>query len=162
MVHALCDTNGTNFSVHEADAHCVFRRANSWFALPALSVREVLFRPEIVAVPDSSKRVTGLCHLRSEFLAVVNLNGFLTEDAAEVCSEGQMIVVNGPEGPWALLVDEVKALLVLETTAVSDGHAPNNASEVVVARAVQGSDIVHVLDPDRLYFTSVGDRSGGE
>jgi chemotaxis signal transduction protein len=119
----------------------------------------VLFRPEIVAVPFSSEMITGLCHLRSEFLAVVNLDGLLSDDAAGYLSERKMIVVNGPEGPWALLVDEVDVLAVLETNAVSDPGRRGDIVNAVVARAVHGSHVVQVLDPDRLYDAAGRDRS---
>lgn len=154
MVDLLSGSHGTAANVVETQTHCVFRRAHSWFALPALSVREVLFRPEIVAVPFSGEMISGLCHLRSEFLAVVNLNGLLSEDAAGYSTEQQVIVVNGPEGPWALLVDEVDGLAALETTAVSTGAERDNSSGLVGARAVRGSDIVQVLEPDRLYYAA--------
>jgi chemotaxis signal transduction protein len=154
MVESRAGLVATAANLREGQEHCVFRRAHSWFALPALAVREVLFRTEIVAVPFSGDCITGLCHLRSEFLAAINLNGLLPEETSGYGAERQMIVVNGPEGPWALLVDEVDGLSNLETTSLSAGTEGGEEPGVVIARAVRGANVVQVLDPDRLYYAA--------
>ena len=63
----------------QAATHCVFRRSKSWLALPAIDVREVMLRPEIVFVPGTPDSFSGLVHVRSEFLPVLNLGSVLPE-----------------------------------------------------------------------------------
>jgi chemotaxis signal transduction protein len=62
--------------------HCVMRRGASWFAFPAEKVREVLFRPPLLAVPHSDPLLAGLCHVRSEFFPVLRLDALLVDDPA--------------------------------------------------------------------------------
>ena len=42
----------------------MFCCGSSWFALPALSIREVVERPDIVRVPNSSSALVGLCQFK--------------------------------------------------------------------------------------------------
>jgi len=58
--------------------HCVFRRGGHQLAVPATQVREVLPAPAMISLPRTPPVFTGLCHLRSEFIPVLNLDSFLT------------------------------------------------------------------------------------
>src|SRR5262245_47348796 len=95
------------FELQPGHTHCVFRRGASWFAVPALSVCEVMLRPAIVIVPNAQTPLVGLCHVRSEFLPVLNLSPLLGEHTSMLSGEPQMLVLASPEGNWGLLVDQV-------------------------------------------------------
>lgn len=127
--------------------HCVFRRGASWFALPAVAVREVLARPDMVRVPETPTTFEGLCHVRSEFIPVVNLE-CLTNDAAH--SEDRiMLILDDDEGPWGILVDEVATLCVLEISdAPESQHAEDHSA--VVGWATHGEILIHVLESARV------------
>src|SRR5687767_12227615 len=120
------------FDLQPGHTYCVFRRGTSWFALPAESVREVLFRPAIVAVPNSDSVLAGLCHVRSDFLPVLSLHALLSGDPSCRPPEPQMLIVTGADGTWALLVDQVAALTSLETSAAAEVGFDDSWSTTVV------------------------------
>ena len=131
--------------------HCVFRRGASWFALPAVAVREVLSRPAMVRVPEPPVTFEGLCHVRSEFIPVVNL-ACLTADA--VRSEDRiMLVLEDDDGPWGILVDEVTTLCVLEISDAPEAQHIGNHS-AVVGWATHGDILIHVLELARVRTTA--------
>ena len=104
-------------------------------------------RPEMVDVPGTPGSFVGLCHVRSEFIPVLNLESVLPErDQAE---DSVMLIVDDTDTPWAILVDEVTTLRALE---ISDAPAADilNTSCVVVGWATFGSNVVQVLDPSRI------------
>src|SRR5262245_31182062 len=138
------------FDLQPGHTHCVFRRGTSWFGLPALSVREVLSRPAVVLVPQARSPLTGLCHVRSEFLPVLNLGPLIGEDAAFLPSEAQMIVVVSVEGNWGLLVDQVAALTALETSVAPEGSSSAWLA-AVLGWATYRDQVVRVLEPSIYY-----------
>ena len=130
-----------------AATHCVFRRSRSWLALPAIDVREVMLCPEMVFVPGTPDSFSGLVHVRSEFLPVLNLGSVLPE--CEHSSEGVMLIVDDADGPWAMLVDEVTSLRGLE---ISDAPAADlfDATCIVVGWATLENAVIQILDPSRI------------
>ena len=92
--------------------HCVFRRGLSWLALPAIAVREALPRPDMVPVPGTPSTFAGLCHVRSEFIPVLNLDSVLSEHGSS--GDQIMLILDDADGPWAVLVDELSSLQSLE------------------------------------------------
>jgi chemotaxis signal transduction protein len=140
----------SGFDLQPGHTHCVFRRGTSWFALPALSVREVLSRPSIVIVPHARSPLTGLCHVRSEFLPVLNLGPLFGEEAAFLSTESQMVVIEAAEGNWGLLVDQVVALTSLETSVAPEGSS-NSWSAAVLGWATYRDQVVRVVEPGVYY-----------
>ncbi len=130
-----------------AATYCVFRRGSRWLALSTTAVREVMPRPEMVDVPGTPGSFVGLCHVRSEFIPVLNLASVLPE--CDQANDSIMLVIDDTDAPWAVLVDEVTTLRTLE---ISDAQAADilNTSCVVVGWAKFGSNVVQVLDPCRI------------
>ncbi len=127
--------------------HCVFRRASSWLALPAVIVREVIPRVEPVFVPGMPDAFAGLCHVRSEFVPVVNLSTVLPE--TEMARNEIMLVLDDMDGPWAVFVDEVTSLRALEVSDAPETDATETAS-VVIGWATDGDTVIQVLDQSRI------------
>jgi len=140
--------NGTRAALSMPTAtHCVFRRGSCWVALPATVVREAMPRPGMVFVPGTPIIFVGLCHVRSEFIPVLNLDSVLPDCGH---SDGNvMLVVDDTDGPWAVLVDEVTSLRALE---ISDAPVADilDTSCVVVGWATQGNNVIQVLDQSRI------------
>lgn len=127
--------------------HCVFRRGSCWLALPAIAVREAMPRQNMVFVPGTPNIFTGLCHVRSEFIPVLNLDSVLPD-----CDDSDgniMLVVDDTDGPWGVLVDEVTSLRALE---ISDAPVADvlDTSCVIVGWATHGSHVIQVLDQSRI------------
>lgn len=127
--------------------YCVFRSGTSWFALPAIAVREVMPRPDIIAVPGTPSSFSGLCHVRSEFIPVLNLKVILSEQGPS--SEAVMLIMDDADGPWSLLIDEAASLENLE---ISDAPEPEDSESMcfVSGWATSGHSVIQVLDAARL------------
>lgn len=132
------------------DKYCIACSGETWFAFPAVVVREVAVRPRVVQVPHSDRVLSGLCHLRNEFLPVLRASVLLgTSDAAG--SEERMIVMTGVDGPWGLLVDSVAALEPLEISYVREWESADAWSSSMIGTASYREQIVQVLDPEVLH-----------
>ena len=127
--------------------HCLFRRGSFWLALPALAVREAMPRPNMVFVPGTPPIFAGLCHVRSEFIPVLNLDSVLPE--CDHSDDEVMLVLDDTDGPWAVLVDEVTSLIALE---VSDAPVADvfDTACAVVGWAILGDKVIQVLDQSRI------------
>ena len=84
-------------SHQSCECYCVLRVGASWFALPALAVREVCPASEPVRLPDSPALLAGIVHLRNEFLAVLRLDDLAGEREGETQPERQLLVLSGPQ-----------------------------------------------------------------
>lgn len=138
------------------ERYCLFRSGTSWFAMPAVCVQEVSFRPDVMPVPSAAAVLAGLCHFRNEFLAVLSLRRLLPEIASSTTPESQIVVVQGSDGPWALLVDEVAALDTLDASCSLDSDNDDDWADVVTARATFREHSVRILDPDTFYRLAYG------
>ena len=127
--------------------HCVFRRGECWLALPALDVREAMPCPDLVFVPGTPRSISGLVHVRSEFIPVLNLGAVLPE--SDSSSEDIMLIVDDADGPWGVLVDEVTSLRSLE---VSDAPAADlfDPTCTIVGWATHENTVIQVLDSYRI------------
>ena len=154
----------SRLDLQTSDRYCVFQTGSSWFALPALSVREVSVRPKVDAVPRSDAVLAGICHIRNEFLPVVSLRALSGETDASATAEQQMLVIVGLDGPWGLLIDRAVALEPLETSFAADSELADGWPGALTGSASHGDEVVRVLDPDRLYrlVVNVLERSWNE
>jgi len=132
----------------------LFRSRGMLFALPASLVREVSFRPRIVALPCSAPILAGLCHFRNEFLPVFTLQPLIPGTSTPTAGDSQLIVLMGDEGPWAVLVDEVVSLEPLETAVTTDAAGEESVSDVLLGWATFRDHSVRVLDAETLYATA--------
>lgn len=132
------------------EKYCVFEVGTSTLAVLATAVREVALRPQIAPVPDSNRLLAGLCHLRNEFLPVVNLHD--VEMAFNSPSRGrQVIVITAGNGPWALVVDRVIGLVPLEVSLSSEASTTLGWTSSVMGSASHDDRIVQVLDANSLF-----------
>lgn len=138
------------------ERYCVFRSGSSWFALPAGIVQEVSFRPNVVPVAPAAPVLAGLCHFRNEFLAVLSLRDLLPDMSDQATFESQVVVIQGADGPWALLVDEVATLESLDLTSAAETVGEDDWSDVVMAWATFRDHAVRVLDADAFYRLAQG------
>ncbi len=161
--------------------HCVFRSGSSWQALPATSVREVMPRPDMISIPGTPATFVGMCHVRSEFIPVLNLSRLLadSEGAANWCFEtdhdrqdtretvptspavinGQiLLVLDDKDGIWAVLVDEVIALQRLDVSnAPEEDHL--NSLHAVAGWATADGVVIQILDQHRIRALAEHDLS---
>ena len=126
---------------------CVFRRGLSWLALPALAVQEVLPCPGMVFVPGTPAAFVGMCHVRSEFIPVLNLDSVLATKSHS--SDQIMLILDDVDGAWGILVDEVSSLQQLEVSDAPETSACDSES-VVIGWATSGDRVIQVLEQPRI------------
>lgn len=137
----------------ETDKYCVFHQGGSLFAVPATCVLEVAKDPGIVSVPGSDAVLAGLCHLRNEFLAVLDLRALAGENGenGQDLTEQQLLVISGSNGPWAVLVDRVSGLESLEVSLSQDIHSADDWSAAMIGSATLRNQVIRILEPFRVY-----------
>ena len=134
------------------DKYCIFRQSAHWYGLSALSVLEVAVAPDLVSIPNSDPVLAGLTHLRSEFLPVVQLPTLAHEPRTEDVGEQQLLVVDGVQGPWGLLVDHVAGLESLEVSPSHDMPIADDWAAASTGSATSNSRLIRVLDARRVFF----------
>jgi chemotaxis signal transduction protein len=133
------------------EKYCIFRRGESRFALPAFLVREITLAENMVPVPGTPKILAGLCHLRSEFVPVLNVPTLCPEDDAPAACGEQLLVLAGAQGRWGIVVDELETLEPLEVSVTADPRGDDTWSATVMGSSSYRDRVVHVLDPSALY-----------
>lgn len=128
------------------ERYCVFACHTTWLAIPAASVREVCPTPPLVRIPTATSLLAGLCHLRNEFLPVVQLESATTETG-----ESRMIVLCGSHGTWGLLTQQIGPLEYLEVSHVSSYGSDEIWSAAVLGSAFYRDRVVQIVEPSRLY-----------
>jgi chemotaxis signal transduction protein len=135
-----------------SEKYCVVRARGEGFAVPASAVREVLSDVTLVPLPHISSLLAGVCHVRSEFLPVIRLSALFDPTAADSQASNHVVIVQGHNGPWALLVDEALALTALEPSLSIEPPSGGDAGpDAVIGTATFGDRIVRVLDVSATY-----------
>lgn len=139
----------------ETDKYCVFHQCGSLFALPATCVLEVAEDPGVSSVPGSDSVLAGLCHLRNEFLPVLDLRALAGENGEDL-DQQQLLVISGSNGPWAVLVDRVMGLESLEVSISQDVHSADDWSAAMIGSATLRNQVIRILEPRRVYRLADG------
>jgi chemotaxis signal transduction protein len=126
-------------------SHCIFNSGEGWFALPTVNVRRVVGNPSVALIPRSHPILAGLCHAGSEFIPVLRLS------KANADANGQMLVVDGPNGRWGLLVEHIVSIELIECSSDTDGHQ-DEWSTAITGSSLFRNRIVRVLSSDELYL----------
>lgn len=127
--------------------HCVFRYRDRWLAVRAQAIREVMPRPQLVAVPPATATLAGLCYIRGEFLPVVTLEGLAPDAGSE--PGPVMLVIDDAGDCWGIAVDEVDALAPLDASPAPEG-APGWAGCISGWATHEKHGVVQVIDDIRL------------
>lgn len=133
------------------DKHCVFRCGDSWFSVPAVSVREISIAPELVRIPDSHPSMAGMCHLRSEFIPVISLGTLLGLEGCDTSQAQDRLLVLEGSSAWSLLIAEAASLESLETIVSPEAQMDDARLSAVMGTAMFRDQIVRVLNPKSLF-----------
>ncbi|MCK6372185.1 MAG: chemotaxis protein CheW [Gammaproteobacteria bacterium] len=84
------------------------RLGNERFVVAREQVREVLMLPSaLTRVPGAKAWIKGLANVRGHLLPIADLRAFLGAGATESDRSARVVVLNTPEFPVGLVVDEV-------------------------------------------------------
>lgn len=131
-----------------------FRLGNQLFAIPLLTVKEVIQRPEMRPVPNMPPHFEGMMNLRGQVLGVYNVRKRLGAGAREKNETGvEVVIVIEAQGVTVgMLVDEVIRVLLakedmLRAAPLKDGDP---AAEYVTSVIHTDSKMVLAVDVARL------------
>ena len=127
----------------------VVQVAGETFGVAADALREIVAAPSIAELPGVSSPLRGIAQVRGELLAVAGMADLLNLQGER--NEQQLAVLEGPEGPVGLLIDEVVGV----RRVYADELAQSFANQDARTRAVKAmtNDFVAILDT----ATVVGD-----
>jgi len=135
----------------------VLRLGVQHYALDITDVREVIFVPEITAIPRQPHHTLGVLNLRGRVLPVVDLRRALGLPPAEPTSTSRVVVAQ--EGRLVgLLADEVSQVATVGRAAVEplDATVVDQTDEYARGIARVDGQIVVWLDLARLLAAPVG------
>lgn len=133
------------------DQYCVFQADGAVWAVPAASVREITDAVPIVKVPESPPQMVGVCHVRMEFVPVLNLQGVIGEWGQQSVSPEYLLIFDGSEGPWALQIQRALSLQTLEIAINGSGQDGSTQNTAVLGTATFADGVIRIIDPATLY-----------
>lgn len=116
------------------------------------AVREVLVPGPVTRLPGSAAAIAGVTSVRGRIVAVVDASGAL--GAPGPATPDRFLVVTTPEGPVALVVDRVDAVVA---ATVDAGQGP--AAPLVVGTATVDGRTIPVIDPIALVHAAIAPTS---
>jgi twitching motility protein PilI len=87
-----------------------FRLGGSSLLAPMDQVVEILDVPSLFNVPLTQSWVRGMANVRGNLLPVIDLNGYLGKEVAQVTDKSRILVINNEDIYSGLIVDEVMGL----------------------------------------------------
>ncbi|MDH3521688.1 MAG: chemotaxis protein CheW [Myxococcales bacterium] len=127
----------------------MFSIADTPYAVPVESVREIVRIRPITPIPRVSQCVRGVISLRGEVLQVIDLRVRLDLPRAEVTRATRIIVISVREGGLAgLLVDAVTQVLRVPESALMP--QAGSETDAVEALCVRGKQFVSLINLERI------------
>jgi purine-binding chemotaxis protein CheW len=136
------------------------------YALEARHVREVVRFTEYTPVPGTPPFLVGVCNLRGEILAVIDLRHFFGIAARGLTDLSRVLVLGGDRPEFGVLADAVHEVMALPTAEVLEPPATVAGIGREYLRGVTGDALI-VLDgaillQDRRLFLDEAETSSGE
>lgn len=105
--------------------------------------------PAVVPVPLSHPSLAGIGHIRSEFLPVIDLEPLVGNQARLSSQTQQLLVVENAIGGWAIAIDKVIAIDVIETHVDANARIESTGS-ILLGTATYSGSVISVLDVNGL------------
>lgn len=117
------------------------------FAMPLLSVREVIGVPEFTPIPQAPSYYLGMMNLRGQVISVIDLRGKLGLKGTKN-PETSVVIIDLGEHSMGLMVDSVNSVLTPSADHISPppDMARTPASEFVTAVYRRDDKLILVLD----------------
>ena len=145
------DTQTSTIQLTQADKHFLFRCEQSWFSVPAITVREVTVAPDFVTVPGCHSAVEGLCRQQSEFFPVISLAALLDLESSPERQENNQLLTLSTGAVWAIRIAEAVGLEHLDTIPSPDLRTGDCDPSCILGTTAFGEHVIRVLNPERLY-----------
>lgn len=104
---------------NQLERFLAFSLADEEYAIPLLSVKEVIALPEFTPVPQSPPHFSGIMNLRGQVISVIDLRlkfGIKSTKAAET----SVIIIDMGESSLGVIVDSVNSVFSPQVDQLSD------------------------------------------
>jgi purine-binding chemotaxis protein CheW len=124
-----------------------FRLGEQLYAIPLLTIKEVIQMPEVTAVPNMPAHFEGMMNLRGQILGVFNLRKKLALKASEGGAHVVM-VIEEQNVNVGMIVDEVTRVLHPDENMLKPAPLKDNdpANEFIKSVIQTGQDLVLTVD----------------
>ena len=141
----------SNADEDHGERFLTFRSDGRLYAVPAVSVSEVVRLPPIARVPHAPRSLIGLANLRGSVVPVASVRALLGRDEALSTHTSRLIVLDGTS-TVALAVDEVSKLVRVaqEKVRTAEADMASEAGERLRGVFESKSDIIKILDVPEL------------
>jgi len=137
----------------------VFSLQGQSYALPIDSVQEIQQIVELAEVPTSVPSVVGMVNLRGLVIPAVDMRLLIGMPRADYALETPMIICHTRGVKIALIVDEVRDVVALPEGCLQPSSAIHSLADRMIGVCRMQSELVFLLDVDKLI--DVGVLPGG-
>lgn len=129
----------------------VFRLGGQRYALPIEAVQEIQQIVAMSEVPESQPGVIGMINLRGDVIPALDLRRSLGMETQEFSLQTPMVIARVSGGLVSLVVDEVEDVAALPIDCLQEPGEYLELAERLIAVCRVDSDLIFLLDPDRLF-----------
>lgn len=128
------------------------------FAIPLLSVREVLGMPEVTSIPQTPNYFVGIMNLRGKVISVIDLRVKLGIKPVS-SEETAVIILDLDESRFGIVVDQVNSVQEISQEELDSKPSLENskANEFISGVFKRDKNLILVLDITKTL--SVGDKA---
>lgn len=132
--------------------YCTFHIGRQYFGLDVLKVQEVVRHQPLTPVPLAPPTVRGLINLRGQIVTAIDAHRRLELPRDGAPSEAVNVVVQGDDGAYSLLVDEIGDVLevLLDQFEPPPVTLPLKRLDLIQGVYKLSDRLLIILDPQRI------------
>lgn len=154
----MSQTTGSE-KLTDLNRYLAFTLGTEHYAIPLLTVREVVAMPEITKVPNTPPYFLGIINLRGQVISIVDLRSkfkIKIEDAGK--NETAVVIVNIDDLCIGVVVDSVDSVLPLSAKDIQDRPQIESSmsSEYILGVTEQQNSLIVLIDISKVVGFSNG------
>jgi len=144
--------------MNKTDRYICFNLGEEEFAIPLLSVREVIRLPEVTKVPQTPNYFLGIMNLRGSVISVMDLR-LKMNIKPTTTKEATVIILDLGDYSLGVLVDRVNSVVLIDDKTFSEKPELGSSPMAAAIRGVFRKDNQLILILDIAKALSVDDHS---
>jgi len=126
-----------------------FRLGDQLYAIPLLTIKEVIQKPDVTAVPNMPSHFEGMMNLRGQILGIFSVRKKLgAKDRAADAGNDVVVVIEQNGTNVGMIVDEVTRVLHPDSNMIRPAPLKENDPAQAFVRSViqSGEDLILTID----------------
>lgn len=107
-----------------------------WFAIPLSSARQVRRLAEVTPVPGTNHYIIGVINHKSAIYPLIDIHGLLNLEPQPLTRSSRFLIVNPKEEPFAILVDAMAEVKVLEERVLENQETINLKTPGLISKRI--------------------------